>query len=185
MCSSSPIRSPNVPQIPNVPVILRRSLSKSASRYGKIRLTVGLAAFGNFHHLLGGYLVAYFSKRSLILFMPSKLPHYLRTYRRRIGLSQDEVAFLLGGQAGTTVSRHERLSRAPSLRTLLAYEVILGAPFRDLFAGTYRTIERRTRERARRLAAKMSRAAGANADARTRRKLDMLHRIATGQSSSQ
>jgi transcriptional regulator with XRE-family HTH domain len=116
--------------------------------------------------------------------MASKLPHYLRTYRRRIGLSQDDVAFLLGGRTGTTVSRHERLGRVPSLRTLLAYEVILGAPLRDLFAGAHREVENRTRERARRLAAKMSQAAGANPGARTRRKLDMLRRIATGQSPS-
>ena len=39
--------------------------------------------------------------------MPHKLENYLRTYRRRAGLSQDEMAFLLGTKSGTKVSRYE------------------------------------------------------------------------------
>jgi len=37
--------------------------------------------------------------------MSHKLQNYLRTYRKRNSLSQDEMAFLLGCQSGTKVSR--------------------------------------------------------------------------------
>ena len=87
--------------------------------------------------------------------MPHKLENYLRTYRRRAGLSQDEMAFLLGTRSGTKVSRYERLRRAPSLDTAFAYEVIFRAPARDLFAGAYQRTERQTRKRLRFLAERL------------------------------
>lgn len=113
--------------------------------------------------------------------MSSKLPNYLHTYRRRLGFSQDEIAFLLGGHTDTTVSRHERLSREPYPRSVFAYEVIFGAPARDLFAGIYRDVETRTRDRARLLVTKLS---AHDVDPRTRRKLEFLRRIADGRPAS-
>jgi DNA-binding XRE family transcriptional regulator len=65
------------------------------------------------------------------------LKTYLRTYRRRTGLSQDEVAWLLGNTCGTSVSRHELGWRMPTLETALAYETILDAPVRELCAGLH------------------------------------------------
>src|SRR5437879_2490611 len=56
--------------------------------------------------------------------MSKKLHNYLLTHRKRSGLSQDEVAFLLGRRSGTKVSRHESFARMPGPRTLLAYEAI-------------------------------------------------------------
>ena len=79
--------------------------------------------------------------------MPYTLENYLRTYRRRAGLSQDEMAFLLGTKSGTKVSRYERLHREPSLRTAFAYEVIFRAPLRDLFGGAYEKTARATLRR--------------------------------------
>jgi DNA-binding XRE family transcriptional regulator len=72
------------------------------------------------------------------------LQNYLRTYRRRCGLSQAEVAYLLGCKDGGKICRHEHLLREPSLQTALAYEVIYGAPVRELFAGLFRKVERAT-----------------------------------------
>jgi transcriptional regulator with XRE-family HTH domain len=72
--------------------------------------------------------------------MSYKLENYLRTYRKRSGLSQDEMAFLLGCQNGTKVSRYERFARKPNLETLFAYEVVFGAPARELFAGVYHIV---------------------------------------------
>lgn len=66
------------------------------------------------------------------------LSTYLRSYRRKGGLSQDEVAFLLGTVSGTTVSRHENGTRQPILETVLAYEFIFGVPARELYRGVYR-----------------------------------------------
>ena len=83
--------------------------------------------------------------------MTGKLSNYLKTYRKRSGLSQAQLGVLLGSECRTRVSRYERGSRLPDLETLLAYEVIFGVPARDLFAGLYEEIERRTHERAMRL----------------------------------
>lgn len=69
------------------------------------------------------------------------LPNYLRSQRKRLGLSQDEVAFLLGTQDGAQVSRYESFARVPTLETALALEIILEKPARELFGGLYRDLE--------------------------------------------
>ena len=74
--------------------------------------------------------------------MPS-LPNYLRTNRKQISLSQEEVAFLVGVKGmdkGGKVSRDEGYSRVPTLEFALAYEAIYGKPVRELFAGLYEQI---------------------------------------------
>lgn len=76
--------------------------------------------------------------------MPRKLDNYLRYHRKRIRLSQKEVAFLLGSSDDGKVSRHERFDRRPSVRAVLAYEVLFGVPTRDLFAGYFDKVERVT-----------------------------------------
>ena len=81
----------------------------------------------------------------------SSLSNYLRTHRKRLALSQEEVAFLLGVKGmdrGIKVCRDESLAREPSLQTALAYEAIYGRPVRELFAGLYEQIERDVAERA-------------------------------------
>ena len=111
------------------------------------------------------------------LFMSHKLKNYLRTHRKRVGLSQDEVAFLLGGQSGSRVSRYERYARHPSLKTTLAYEVVFGTPARELFAGISQKVELRTFRRARLLARKLSEA---KQDRMTGRKIEILESITSG-----
>lgn len=82
--------------------------------------------------------------------MPSpKLANYLRMYRKRVGLTQQEVAWLLGCEHDTKVSRYERFTREPSPRTIFAYEVIFQTPARVLFEGMYQKVEQRTQHRAR------------------------------------
>jgi transcriptional regulator with XRE-family HTH domain len=79
----------------------------------------------------------------------NKLDNYLRTHRRRAGISQAEMAaFLLGTHDGTKVSRYERFARTPGLETALAYEAIFGISVRELFAGVYQRVERVARRRA-------------------------------------
>src|SRR2546429_9576493 len=65
-----------------------------------------------------------------------KLENYLRTYRKRSGLTQREVAFLVGCRNGAQVSRYEKRRRLPPLRTALACEAAFGVPVAELFAGT-------------------------------------------------
>ena len=109
----------------------------------------------------------------------SRLPNYLRSYRKRSYLSQDEIAILLGGKDGAKVSRYENFSREPNLRTAIAYEVIFRAPARDLFAGTYQEVERDVLRKAQLLARKIP---AVNPDAPTLRKLQALKAISGSES---
>src|SRR6185295_1549831 len=81
--------------------------------------------------------------------MSSQLPNYLRAHRKRLGLSQEEVAFLLGTPGGAKVCRYERFSRQPNLETLLACEVIFPKSVRELFLGLYQKVQMDVVERAR------------------------------------
>jgi transcriptional regulator with XRE-family HTH domain len=83
-----------------------------------------------------------------------QLPNYLRANRKRLALSQDEVAFLLGTQSGAKVCRNERFVREPSLETALAYEAIYKRSVSELFPGLYRKVEQEVAERAKILISK-------------------------------
>ena len=109
--------------------------------------------------------------------MARKLDNYLRMYRRRSGLSQDEVASLLGAGSGTLVSRYERGRRRPNFETALAYQAIFGVPARELFGGIFESVEREVRKRAHRLARTLSAAAPRP---HSMRALDLLSRISAG-----
>lgn len=80
--------------------------------------------------------------------MPRKLPDYLWSERRRVGLSQEDVARLLAARV-LTVRRYEQRKRLPPLETALAYEAIFGRPISELFHGRYQEIRRRVRRTAR------------------------------------
>jgi transcriptional regulator with XRE-family HTH domain len=88
-----------------------------------------------------------------------KLNNYLRTYRKRAGLSQDEMAFLLGGRRGTSVSRYERFRRSPELPAAFAYEVIFRVPSSKLFAGIFDQVQRAAIRRVRALHRRLDAAA--------------------------
>src|SRR5262245_28998626 len=109
--------------------------------------------------------------------MPNKLQNYLRTYRKRSSLSQDEVAFLLGSETGTKISRYERSTRKPNLETILAYVVVFGTPGHELFAGTYEKVQKKIKNRAHLLIRKLSRA---TPTAMATRKLQILEAITSG-----
>lgn len=81
--------------------------------------------------------------------MPQQhLLNYLRAHRKRLGLSQVDVAFLLGVRGGSKVSRYEHFRRIPTLETALALEYILHTQVHDLFAGLAEEAERAARRRA-------------------------------------
>ena len=77
------------------------------------------------------------------------ISNHLRANRKRLGLSQDELAFLLGAGSGAKVCRYERLIREPNLRTVLAFEAIFEKPASDLFTRFYREVQREIVTRAR------------------------------------
>jgi transcriptional regulator with XRE-family HTH domain len=87
--------------------------------------------------------------------MPSpQLPNYLQSNRKLLALSQDEVAFLLGGESGTKISRYEHSDRIPTLETALACEAIFKRPVSELFGGLYQKAEQEVAERAKVLASR-------------------------------
>ena len=81
----------------------------------------------------------------------ASLSNYLHPNRKRLALSQEEVAFMLGGTGenkGSKVSRDESFDREPGLRAALAYEAIYGKPVRELFAGLFEEMEQDVAKRA-------------------------------------
>lgn len=80
--------------------------------------------------------------------MSSSLPNYIRSLRRKVRLSQEDVAYLLGHADGTSVLRHEDYQRMPTLELGLAYAVIFQIDAREVFAGHYEEVEARVRIRA-------------------------------------
>ena len=74
--------------------------------------------------------------------------NYVRMQRLRAGLSQSELAFLLGCHSSSKVSRYEQLKRDPSFETALACQAIFRAPVVELFPGTYTLVERQVKRRA-------------------------------------
>jgi len=97
------------------------------------------------------YVGLKFALNSIEFNSMASLPNYLRTHRKRLTLSQEEVALLLGiggMDKGIKVCRDENCVREPSLQIGLAYEVIYGKPVRELFRGIYEQVERKVAERA-------------------------------------
>lgn len=86
--------------------------------------------------------------------MPHKLIHYLRKERRETGLTQADLAALLGAPWKSKVSRYERRVALPPLETALCYEAVTKKPVAQLFAGMRDTVARGVRERARDLLAR-------------------------------
>jgi transcriptional regulator with XRE-family HTH domain len=84
-----------------------------------------------------------------------KLANYIRAYRKKSGLSQREMAYLLGCETGTQVSRYERRRHMPPLRTALAFQAALGTPLSELYAGTYESVAKQVTVRGQSLAVKL------------------------------
>jgi transcriptional regulator with XRE-family HTH domain len=98
----------------------------------------------------------------------ARLSNYLLSNRKRLGLSQEEVAFLMGAQSGAKISRYERFAREPSLATALALEVIYQKPASELFGGLYQKVQRDVVARAKNFTYKVDRGK-ANSQAELRR----------------
>lgn len=66
-----------------------------------------------------------------------KITNRLWIVRKKTGLPQKQVAFLLGHKNTTQLSRYERGARIPSLETALKLESAYNTPVRVLFSGLY------------------------------------------------
>ena len=83
--------------------------------------------------------------------MKKKLDCYLRPYRRRWGLTQNELAQLLGCKTGAVIYRLERHGRRPSLEAAHAFEIIFGTAPIELFPGLHARVKKNVITRARNL----------------------------------
>jgi transcriptional regulator with XRE-family HTH domain len=113
--------------------------------------------------------------------MSNTISSYLRTYRQRSGLTQSEVAFLLGVRGHTKVSRYERLSRRPGLLTTIGLQVIFGLATKDILPLVFVVVERRIVERAQFLSRQLE---GKTDSPRTKQKLAFLASITSRRGSA-
>jgi len=82
--------------------------------------------------------------------MSRHLPSYLKPLRVQRGLSQPELAQLLGISA-SLLSKVESLARRPTARVILPAEIVFGLSAREIFPGAYSDIEKEVGQRARSL----------------------------------
>ncbi len=76
-----------------------------------------------------------------------EIASYLRSLRKRAGLSQRDLADLFGHLTKGEVSRHERAESLPSLLAALGYEAVFRVPVAELFPGIYETVSMGIEER--------------------------------------
>lgn len=72
--------------------------------------------------------------------MKAPFSNYLRTYRKRSGLTQQELSFLLGCESSQVISRYEHNVRTPNLQTVLALQIIFGVAADEMFPTIYTEI---------------------------------------------
>ena len=75
----------------------------------------------------------------------------LRNHRKTWGLSQKDLAGLLGFETAAQISRIEQGKRTPGLETALAYTALFGVSLPELFPQLAVEIEDKLKERAARL----------------------------------
>src|SRR5215471_5297069 len=106
--------------------------------------------------------------------MNKRIKTYLRPLRRGVGLTQRELAFLIGAKGGgPVISRIERSKRVPSLEWTRAFVLLFDTRalelFPKLFADVRDDVHRRTRELYDELQG--------NPSQTTRAKLDFLEKV--------
>ncbi len=69
------------------------------------------------------------------------LRNYLRVYRRRWHLTQEELAFLFGYDAESIISRFESEERAITLAVAIACQTIFGVEPREVFPALFANVE--------------------------------------------
>jgi DNA-binding XRE family transcriptional regulator len=75
------------------------------------------------------------------------LASYLKSHRMKSGMSQRELADLIGILADHQISKHERSATVPSLLAALSYQVVFSVPITELFPGIYESVRMNLEER--------------------------------------
>ena len=89
-----------------------------------------------------------------------RLGNYLRTHRKKSGLSQRELGRLLGYADEGAVSRHEKSHTLPPLLTAIGYEIIFRTPMAELLPGIRLTVEQAVEGRMRELEEELQKKSG-------------------------
>jgi transcriptional regulator with XRE-family HTH domain len=82
--------------------------------------------------------------------------NYIFSHRLQTGLSQKELAVLIGIGEGASVGRYEQGLRLPDLRAGLALEIIFEEPVQAIFAGVSHVLRSDVARRAQALVEAMS-----------------------------
>ena len=105
--------------------------------------------------------------------MDQRLISYLRPLRRRWGLTQAEVAFLIGTKTHVAVSRIESLKAYPPLAEAIACSIVFDTPLQELFPELYGRVYEFVLAHADELYQKLQ----GNSSRVTRAKLDFLEEV--------
>jgi len=108
--------------------------------------------------------------------MTKPLPIYLHTFRKRWGLSQRELAFLLR-TSSAMLSKLERLERRPTASLLVGAGIIFGASSYDLFPSFCDQIEARVMQQAAVLYERLEQQRSEKAKEKCRLLLGMIQRV--------
>ena len=104
--------------------------------------------------------------------MNKKLGRYVRLNRRAAGLTEGELAYLIGHENGAVISRLESGGRPPTLRQCLALAVIFGVDVAELFPTLFTEVEAEVV----RLAYELHQRLQGDPSGTTKAKLDLLER---------
>ncbi len=110
--------------------------------------------------------------------MAPLLPNYLRTLRMRSGLTQPELATLLGITV-SALSKFETQALAPTKNLILGIEVIFGQNAREAFPALYAQTERNIMRRAASFSERLESSVDAAADQKRQLLKEMVERSET------
>jgi DNA-binding XRE family transcriptional regulator len=114
--------------------------------------------------------------------MEKKITSHVRAYRRRWGFTQDELAFMIGLNSRSVVSKLECCDRLPTLVVGFALYTVFGTRGMELFPAVFREVEAGVLARAHELYERLQ---GSTAPM-TRTKLDFLEELlARGKAKSE
>jgi DNA-binding XRE family transcriptional regulator len=100
--------------------------------------------------------------------------NYVRTFRQRHCLTEDELAFLVSHRSHTRISRIEIGRAVPNLAVGLALEVLFRQTPRQMFPGLYEEVEDEVMRRAKSFLDDLE----GRGDRRSRAKRDLLESLA-------
>jgi DNA-binding XRE family transcriptional regulator len=104
-----------------------------------------------------------------------QLATYLRAHRRNSGLTQRELASVLGYKYDGTVVGHERSLSVPPFIAALGYQAVFRVHASEIFPGFYQTVEQVIEARLAELEAALQAKSGLGRNSRaTARKLEWL-----------